>query len=114
MVRWPDGWIPEKTRGGRCGLVAGIDCPEYPLRNGYTSLLRRHCTIALHVGQYAEDSQVWLPVSQATVNRGIFRCSRCFNLVVPEAVNGMIVDHADGLHERIAYPGANKFEAAFL
>src|SRR5437762_223809 len=36
--------------------------------------------------------------------------TQCANLGVPEAIYGMIIDHADGLHEGVADRRADKFE----
>ena len=39
---------------------------------------------------------------------GLWRCQ----LSVSKAIHGVVIDHADGLHERIAYGAAHKLEAA--
>ena len=41
-------------------------------------------------------------------------CGSPLHLTVPEAARGVVVDHADGLHEGVADGGADESEAAFL
>jgi hypothetical protein len=35
----------------------------------------------------------------------------CYKLIIPEAADQMVVDHADGLHEGVANRGADELEA---